>query len=389
MKDFTFQNPAKIIFGREALSQLAGEVTAWANRVLLVYGGGSIKKIGVYDQVVRQLQEAGVYFKELGGVQPNPRLQKVKEGIALCREEKLGLVLAVGGGSVIDTAKGIAAGYYYDGDVWDFYAHTATPKQSLPVGTVLTIPAAGSEMSFSSVITNEEGMLKRGFNTLCNVPKFSILNPEFTYSLPPYQTASGCADILAHMMERYFTQVDHVDFTDRLLEAGMKTILYNAPIALRCPTDYNARAEIMWASTIAHNRLLDTGRVGDWGSHGIEHELSAKFDIAHGAGLAIVFPSWARYVYREGLAKFVQFAQRVFDVDMAPNRQEEIALEGIRRLEQFFVQLGLPVTLHEAGIGEDAIEEMAHKALPNEEATLGNFKKLHTQDVIAILRMAK
>lgn len=388
MIDFIFENPAKIIFGKDSLSHLPEEVLRYTDKILLVYGGGSIKRTGLYDAVTKLLFKAGISVAELSGVQPNPRLALVREGIALCREQGLGLVLAVGGGSAIDTAKGIAAGALYDGDVWDFYAKRAVPETALPVGTVLTIPAAGSEMSYSSVITNEDGMYKRGFNALANVPRFSILNPEYTYTLPPYQTACGCADILAHLMERYFTQIDHVDFTDRMLEASMKTILYNAPIAMREPENYDARAEIMWCSSIAHNTLLQTGRIGDWGSHGIEHELSAEYDIAHGAGLAIVFPAWMKYVWKENPAKFVQFARRVFDVDFAAGCEEETIFEGIRRLEAFFVSLGLPIRLQQAEIGMEKLEDMAKKAVPNEESRLGCFLPMKTGDVYNILKLA-
>jgi hypothetical protein len=276
-----------------------------------------------------------VEFIELGGVQPNPRLSLVKQGIELCRKHNIDFILAVGGGSVIDSAKAIAVGVPYEGDVWDFYSGKAVPEKALPVGVVLTIPAAGSEASKSSVITNEDGWYKRGLNVEIIRPKFAIMNPEITFTLPPYQTACGAADIMAHVMERYFTHQKDVDFTDRLCEATLKTIIKNVPIVLEEPENYQARAEIMWASTIAHNDLLSTGRIGDWASHAIEHELSGIYDVPHGAGLAVVFPAWMKYVYKEDVDRFVQFATRVWDVEMDFSNPERTALEGIYRLTQF------------------------------------------------------
>ncbi len=386
MIDFIFQNPAKMIFGRDALSHLGEEVTARAQRVLLVYGGGSIKKIGLYDQVIAILKENGVKFWELSGIVPNPLLSRVREGIALCRENDIQLVLAVGGGSAIDTAKGIANGVPYDGDVWDFYEAKAMPKTALPVGTVLTIPAAGSEMSYSSVITNAEKVMKCGYNSLTHVPAFSILNPEYTYTLPPYQTACGCVDIMAHLMERYFTQVEHVALTDGLLEACLRTVIQNAPIVMEKPDDYDARAEIMWTGALAHNSLLQTGRIGDWASHKLEHELSAIYNIAHGAGLAIVFPAWMKYVLPHGLKKLTQFAVKVFDVPESFGTDEAIAKEGIARYERFCQSLGMPIRLGQGGIGDDRLEEMAQKATA--DGPVGNFIKVYKKEALDIYRLA-
>lgn len=389
MIDFVFQNPAKIIFGRNALSQLGSEALRYGTRVLLVYGGGSVKRSGLFDQVMTALQTQNITVWELGGIVPNPRLSRVYEGIEICRREQVTLVLALGGGSAIDTAKGIANGVPYDGDVWDFYSAKATPKAVLPLGTILTIPAAGSEMSYSSVITNENGMLKRGYNSVTNVPAFSIMNPEWTFTLPPYQTACGCVDIMAHMMERYFTRVPHVELTDRLITAGIKTVLNNAPKVMAKPDDYDARAELMWTGALAHNTLLHTGRIGDWGSHKVEHELSASFDIAHGAGLAIVFPAWMRHATAQYPEKLAQFAMEVLDVPQSTGNQTDIALEGIRRLEAFYRSLGMPTRLRDIGLENADFEALANRALPNDEATVGEYIKLHRSDFVAIYQLAR
>ncbi len=389
MIDFVFQNPAKIIFGRNALSQLGSEALRYGTRVLLVYGGGSVKRSGLFDQVMTALQTHNITVWELGGIVPNPRLSRVYEGIEICRREQVTLVLALGGGSAIDTAKGIANGVPYDGDVWDFYSAKATPKAVLPLGTILTIPAAGSEMSYSSVITNENGMLKRGYNSVTNVPAFSIMNPEWTFTLPPYQTACGCVDIMAHMMERYFTRVPHVELTDRLITAGIKTVLNNAPKVMAKPDDYDARAELMWTGALAHNTLLHTGRIGDWGSHKVEHELSASFDIAHGAGLAIVFPAWMRHATAQYPEKLAQFAMEVLDVPQSTGNQTDIALEGIRRLEAFYRSLGMPTRLRDIGLENADFEALANRALPNDEATVGEYIKLHRSDFMAIYQLAR
>lgn len=272
MQNFVFHSPTKIIFGRGTEEQVGGEVKKYCDRVLLHYGGGSIKRYGLYEKALRSLEESGIEVIELAEVKPNPRLSLVHQGIKICREREIRFILAVGGGSVIDSAKAIALGVPYDGEVWDFYTGKAEPQEALPIGVVLTIPASGSEASKSTVITNEEGWYKLGYNNELVKPRFAIMNPELTYTLPSYQTSCGAADILAHVMERYFTKVSGVDFTDRLCEATMKTVINNTPVALREPENYSARAQIMWASTIAHNDLLSTGRIADFGSHKIEHE---------------------------------------------------------------------------------------------------------------------
>lgn len=386
MRDFEFLSPTKIIFGRNSEAKVGREVKNYSRKILLHYGKGSIIRTGLYDRVVKSLKEEGIDFIELGGVQPNPRVSLVREGIEICRKNGINFILAIGGGSVIDSSKAIAVGVPYSGDVWDFYAGKMEPKTALPVGVVLTIPAAGSEASKSSVITNEDGWYKRSINTEIIRPRFAIMNPEVTFTLPPYQTACGAADIMAHVMERYFTNDKGVNFTDRLCEATLKTVIYNVPIVLKKPDDYDARAQIMWASTIAHNDLLSTGRTGDWASHGIEHELSGIYDIAHGAGLAIVFPAWMKYVYKHNIERFIQFAINVWNVEPNFESPERIALEGVERLKRFFKDIGLPTSLSEANIGEDRLEEMAAKA--TERGELGEFVKLKKEDVLNILRSA-
>jgi alcohol dehydrogenase YqhD (iron-dependent ADH family) len=387
MENFTFKNTTKIIFGKCTENQAGIEASEYGSRILLHYGGGSIKEYGIYDRVLKSLRDADLEVIELGGVKPNPRLGLVKKGIELCRKEKIDFILAVGGGSTIDSAKAIASGVPYSGDVWDFYSHKVELKEILPMGVVLTIPASGSESSTSSVITNEDGMYKRGFISELLQPKFAILNPEVTYTLPPYQTACGAADIMAHIMERYFTTVKNVDLTDRLCEGALKAVINNVSIVLEKPEDYNARAEIMWAGSIAHNNLLGTGRIGDWGSHKIEMEISAIYDLAHGAGLAIILPVWMKYVYKKDVERFAQFAVRVMDQEPDFYNMEKTALKGIDRLKEFFKGIGLPVTLKEANIPYDRLEEMAAKC--TESGPVGNFVKLDKDDALAILKMAK
>jgi len=388
MDNFIFNNPTKIIFGKDTESLVGKETKKYTNKVLLHYGGGSIKKTGLYDRVMKSLKEADVEVFELSGVQPNPRLSLVNEGIDICRKNDIDFILAVGGGSVIDSAKAIAVGVPYEGNVWDFYAGTNTPKKALPVATVLTIPAAGSESSHSSVITNEDGWYKRGLSHSLLYPVFSILNPELTYTLPNYQTACGAADIMAHIMERYFTNTQNVELTDRLCEATFKTIVRNIPLALKTPDDYNARAEIMWAGTVAHNNLLNTGRLGDWGSHDIEHEISAIYDIAHGAGLAIVFPAWMKYVYKRDIRRFAQYPQRMWNIDDNLFDLDDVALRGIAALENYFNSIGLPTRLSHVNIDDTHLEEMADKCTASDTQRVGAVMQLNKNDVLNVLKLA-
>jgi alcohol dehydrogenase YqhD (iron-dependent ADH family) len=389
MENFQFQCPTRIVFGRGVENLVGEEVKKYSDKVLFHYGGGSIKRIGLYDRVVESLKSASVRIIELPGVKPNPRLSLVRKGIEVCRSNGVDFILAVGGGSVIDSAKAISVGVPYRGDVWDFYVDRAQPMEALPLGVVLTIPGAGSEASSSSVITNDEDWRKLSLTTELLRPRFAIMNPEVTFSVPSYYTACGAADIMAHVMERYFTNVRHADLTDRLCEATLKTIIGNVPVALREPENYDARAEIMWASTVAHNDLLGTGRIGDWATHIIEHELSGLYDVPHGAGLAVLFPSWMRHVYKHRLDIFVQFAVRVWNVEPDFQDPEETALEGIGRLRAFFRRIGLPTTLRELGIPDDRLEEMALRCTDSGVSKIGGFVKLGKDDVLSILRNAR
>ena len=391
MEDFVGYNPAKIIFGRRCLDSLAGLVKEeGGSRVLLVYGGGANERNGVLDKVRTALTEAAIDIKECGGITPNPRYSDVLRGFALVKENKCDLILAVGGGSCIDAAKAMGVGLAYpELDLWQHFFMDGNPAlKSFPVGVVLTTAATGSESSFSCVISNEEGAYKRGIGGKGLIPRFSLLNPLFTTYLPPEQTAYGCCDIMSHLMERYFTPTQNVDFTDRAIEAGMKTILNFGPRALASPDDYDVRAEIMWTGTIAHNASLSCGRKDDWACHKIEHELSAIYDLPHALGLAAVFPAWMKYVYKSDIDRFVQFAVRVFGVDLAACKQEEIAREGICRFENWLRQLGLSTRLSEMGIDDSRFGEMAAKALIGRGDTIGAFYKLCRSDIEAVYRLA-
>jgi len=386
MQNFIYQNTTKIVFGQGTEEEVGEYTVKHGSKVLLHYGGGSIKKYRTYEKVIESLEAAGVEYVELGGVEPNPKLSLVQEGIELAKEESVDFILAVGGGSVIDSAKAIAVGYFYDGDVWDFYYGDAEITEALPVGVVLTIPAAGSESSTSSVVTKLDGMYKRSIDSKLIRPKFAIMNPEITFTLPNYQTACGAVDIMAHIMERYFTNTDNVEYTDRLSEASLKTIINNTPKVLENNEDYAARAEIMWVGSNAHNGLLGTGREEDWSSHGMEHELSGIYDVAHGAGLAVVFPAWMNYVYQHDLERFAQFAVRVWDVDPDFKDLEWTARQGIKKTKEFFSQIGMPVTLKELDIPAKRLEEMAEKATEN--GPIGSFVELDTEDVLNIYNNA-
>ena len=387
MQNFEYCNRTKIIFGRGTENHAGSEAARYAKRVLLHHSGGSSVRSGLIDRVKASLKNAGVDWVELDGVQPNPRLSLVYKGVDTVKKEKLELILAVGGGSAIDSSKAIALGAVNDGDVWDFYERKKTTEQALPVAAIVTIPAAGSESSISSVITDERGPWKRGVNLECTRPVFSILNPELTYTLPPYQTACGVADMLAHIMERYFTKEPHVELTDELCEGAMRTIIRNArTVFTGGERNYDARAELMWAGALAHNNLLSTGRVGDWASHGMEHELTAFFGIAHGAGLSILFPAWIRYNIKEDTPRIARFAAKVWGVDGAFYDYEQAALEGVFRMEQFFRSIGLPVKFADAKLDPARIEEMARRAV--KFGPLGSYRKLEQKDVEAIYRIA-
>jgi len=390
MKNFRFYNGTEIIFGKGQESKVGKFAAKYGKKVLLHYGGGSIKKSGLYDRVVESLKEQGMEIVELGGVKPNPRLSLVREGIEICRKEEIDIILAVGGGSAIDSAKAIAFGVFYDGDVWDCFTGKGTPEKSLPIGTVLTIPAAGSESSSGCVITNEDGWHKRSSEELyINYPKFSILNPELCFTLPKNQAANGISDILAHLFERYFTNIKKVEITDRMLEAVMKTVINNAGAVIENPEDYDAWSEIMLSGAYAHNNSLGAGRIGDWASHMIEHELSGIYDIAHGEGLAIVFPAWMKYTYKNDIDRFVQFAVRVMNVENDYFEKEKTALAGIAAFEEFLKSIGLPVRLSEIDIKSDRFDEMSSKATGDDTYTVGSFVQLNKDDVLNIYKLAE
>jgi len=386
MLNFEFCSPTKFVFGRDTQSKAGELVKAFGgSRALVVYGGGSVVRSGLLAQVLESLDAAGVFHVELGGVKPNPRSDLVYEGIRLCRENGVDFVLPVGGGSAIDTAKAIADGVPYDGDFWDFYCGKVQPQTALPHGCVLTIPAAGSEGSNSSVITKVEGMLKRGLSTELHRPRFAIMNPELTFTLPRYQLACGVTDMMAHIMERYFTNTPDVALTDRLAEALLVSIKEAALIAIKDDHDYEAHATLMWAGMLAHNNSVGVGREQDWASHHIGHEISAKYDTAHGASLAIVFPAWMRYVYQHDVKRFVQFATRVWDVDPAGKTDEEVALEGIAAMQAFFVSIGMPATLEQGGGKKEDIPAMAANVV---NGHTGHFVYLEPAQIEEILAIA-
>ncbi len=388
MDNFRFYSPTYFVFGRDSERSIGELIRRFGgSKVLIHFGGGSIKKNGVFDKVTVSLREAGLAYIELGGVVPNPRSGLVYQGIELCRKEKVDFVLAVGGGSAIDSAKAIAAGVPYPGDVWDFY-RGKTVETALPVGTVLTIAAAGSEGSPDTVITHEEGMFKRGAHGEALRPKFSVLNPESTCGLPAYQTACGETDIMAHVCERYFTNTKDVEVTDRMCEAILKTMIEEVPKVMRNPSDYQARANVMWAGMVAHNDLCGVGREQDWSSHAIEHELSSLYDVAHGAGLAVIMPAWMKYVVKHDISRFAQFAVRVWGCDMNFADPERTAFEGIARFRAFLDGIGMPSTLGELGASESDIPAMVRHLEVTDENRIGSFVRLGPSDVEAIYRLA-
>ena len=393
MRDFVYHAPTEVVFGKQSEEKVAGLVKKYGgHKVLVHYGGKSAQKSGLLDKICGLLRDGGVDFVCLGGVVPNPRLSLVHQGIDLCRQEGVDFILAIGGGSVIDSAKAIACGVPYDGEVWDFYLGKASPKCYLPVACVLTIPAAGSEMSESSVITNEDGDVKLGYSNQLSRPRFAIMNPVRTFTLPPYQTAAGVTDMIMHTMERYFSHDDDMDLTDALAEALMRDLMDNVFKVLADPEDYRARAQIMWGGSLAHNDLTGCGLTGDWATHEIEHELSGMFDVTHGAGLAAIWPSWARYVYKENVSRFVRFAVNVLGVPQDFTDPEGTAIKGIEAMERFYHAIGMPINIHELigkEVSEDEIKEMARKCTRGHKITQGSFKVLGSEDIEAIYRMAR
>ena len=391
MSNFSYYTPTHVYFGRGTQNQVGALVRArGCKKVLIHYGGQSARRSGLLAQVEASLDAAGVAHVQLGGVVPNPHLSLVYEGIELCRREGVDFILAVGGGSVIDSAKAIGYGMCMDGDVWELYNHTRRATGCLPIGVILTIAASGSEMSDSSVITKEEGGIKRGYNDDICRPKFAIMNPELTMTLPDYQTACGCTDILMHTMERYFVQGDAMEITDSIAEALMRTVMEQAKILRDDPKNYDARAEVMWAGSLSHNGLTGCGHDGsDFASHRLEHEMGGMFDVAHGAGLAAVWGSWARYVYQNCMPRFVRFARNVMGVE-AELSDDAAALRGIELMEDFFRSIHMPTCFSELGIQptQEQLEEMAHKCYLAVGGLLGSAKKLDEGDMLAIYKMA-
>lgn len=392
MYNFMYHTPTEVCFGKGVLADTGALVKKYGGKkVLIHYGGGSAVRSGVLEQVKQSLDEAGIAHVELGGVVPNPHLSKVYEGIELCRREGVDFLLAVGGGSVIDSTKAIGYGLANEGDVWALFEHTKKASGCMPLGAVLTIAAAGSEMSSSCVITREDTASKRSYNDEIARPRFAVMDPAVTTTLPAYQTASGCADILMHTEERYFTNGGNMELTDAIAEALMRTVMKNAKLLKDDPDNYDARAEVMWASSLSHNGLTGCGNDGgDFASHGLEHELGGMFDVAHGAGLAAIWPSWARYVYRDCLPRFKKFALNVTGVENV-GTDEEIALAGIEAMEDFYRAIGMPTNLRELGIAptEEQICEMAHRCYVASGGPKGSAKKLDESDMAAIYRMAK
>ena len=393
MKDFNYYAPTEVVFGKESEEQVARLVKKYGGtKVLVHYGGQSAIRSGLLPKICELLQNAGIDFVQLGGVVPNPRLSLAQKGIELCRKEGIDFILAVGGGSVIDSSKCIAYGVPYEGNVWDFYLGKAKATAMLPLAAVLTIPAAGSEMSESSVITNEEGDVKLGYSNNLSRPKFAIMNPCRTFTLPPYQTAAGVTDMMMHTMERYFTKDDDMDLTTEVAEAMLRSMKNAVFAVLKNPEDYRYRAQIMWGGSLMHNGLTGCGVSDDWATHQLEHELSGMFDVTHGAGLAAVWPSWARYVMQENVSRFVRFAVNVMDVPNDFTDPVGTALKGIEAMERFYHAIGMPINIKELigrDITDEEIKEMTRKCSRDYQHTSGQLKVLHADDMEAIYRMAR
>ena len=386
---FNYYTPTKVLFGRGTESKVAEMIRLFGGtKVLIHYGGGSVVRSGLLKRVTDTLDAAGIAYVTLGGAVPNPRLSLVYQGIELCKKEGVDFLLAVGGGSAIDSAKAIGYGVANGGDVWDFYDYKRKAAGCLPLGVILTLSATGSEMSDSSVITKEEGLVKRGYSSDFGRAKFAIMNPELTMTLPDYQTACGCADIMMHTMERYFTNGGNMEITDAIAEGLLRTVKANAEILVRDPKNYDARAEVMWAGSLSHNGLTGCGNDGgDWMTHKLEHELGGLYDVAHGAGLTAIWGSWARYVYRNCLPRFKRFAVNVMGVEPVGS-DEEIALKGIEAMEDFYRRIHMPTNLRELGVNptEEELKAMAHKCAVGVGGAKGSARLLHEADMLAIYR---
>ncbi len=388
MENFNFYSPTEFVFGKERENECGKYVKKYGGtKVLIHYGSGSAVRSGLLDRVKRSLDAENIPYVELGGVQPNPRDTKIYEGIELCRREGVDFILSVGGGSCIDSSKGIALGVPYDGDFWDFYGTGKPVEKALPIGTVLTIAAAGSEGSGASVVTKEEGMFKRDTGSDLLRPRFSVLNPELTCTLPAYQTACGATDIMAHVFERYFTNTPEVEITDRLCEAVLLTMIKEVPRVIADPCNYEARANIMWAGTVAHNDIVGVGRSQDWNSHKIEHELSGLYDCAHGAGLAVVMPAWMEFTMSHNVMRFAQAAVRIWGCQMNFENPEETAKEGIRAFRRFLRSIGMPINFAELDAKKEDIPVLVEK-LGLGDGKTGGFVQLTSADVAEILRIA-
>lgn len=390
MENFKYYTPTKVIFGKDTEKEIGNLLKEFnGKKILIHYGGGSVVRSGLLDKVKNYLKKTNIEYIELGGVQPNPRLSLVKKGIELGKKENIDFILAIGGGSVIDSAKGIGYGMMIDYDVWDLYSEHRSSNNCMPIGVILTMAAAGSEMSPSSVITNEEGWLKRSFSIDNARPKFAILNPELTYTLPKYQTASGIVDIMMHTMERYFSPVGNMEITDEIAEGLIRTVIRNAPKVMNNPKDYQSRAEIMWASSLAHNGLTGCGGIGDWSSHQLEHELGGIYDVAHGAGLSAIWGSWARYVFKESPKRFAHFATKIFNIENCGDKTT--ALLGIEAMEKFYKSINMPTNLKELGLelSNEEIQILASKCSFNGTRSIGSFKKLTEEDIFNIYNNSK
>jgi alcohol dehydrogenase YqhD (iron-dependent ADH family) len=392
MFDFKYYTPTKVVFGKNAEDKVADLVKEFGGKKLLIhYGGGSVIRSGLMQRVTDKLDAAGIKYVKLGGAVPNPHLSLVYEGIELCKKEGVDFLLAVGGGSAIDSAKAIGYGLMNEGDVWDFYDYKRQAKACMPLGVILTLAATGSEMSDSSVITKEEGLVKRGYSSDYCRPRFAFLNPELTMTLPDYQTACGCTDIMMHTMERYFTNGGNMELTDSMAEALLRTVKENALILTRDPNNYDARAEVMWAGSLSHNGLTGCGNDGgDWMTHKLEHELGGLYDVAHGAGLAAIWGSWARYVYKNCLPRFKRYAINVMGVP-AEGSDEEIALKGIEAMEDFYRAIKMPTNLRELGVeaSDEDLKLMAHKCAVGVDGGKGSARFLREEDMLAIYTMSR
>ena len=392
MFSFKYYTPTKVVFGKSTELKTAQLIREFGGKkVLIHYGSGSVVRSGLLKKVTDNLKDAGIAFVTLGGAVPNPRLSLVYEGIELCKKEGVDFLLAVGGGSAIDSAKAIGYGVANEGDVWDFYDYKRKATDCLPLGVILTLAATGSEMSDSSVITKEDGLVKRGYSSDFCRPKFAIMNPELTMTLPDYQTACGCTDIMMHTMERYFTNGGNMEITDALAEGLLRTVMANAKILRDDPKNYDARAEVMWAGSLSHNGLTGCGNDGgDWMTHKLEHELGGLYDVAHGAGLAAVWGSWARYVYKDCLPRFRRFAVNVMGV-AGSGTDEEIALKGIAALEDFFRSINMPTNLRELGVEatDEDLATMAHKCAVGVGGAMGSAKLLREEDMLAIYQASR